>query len=152
MKKVLLVLMMICISFLLVSCGEEQKDLSQYDYYWECTEDETHESVIETQVIGIGTKEKADKELAPGTYSIEYDFKDYGTPQANKRFNRQYIITIVDKYIPKEELDKEENQKFYMFTPDAYDTKELTFKEGQYVYVQHLATPSAGKGNIYFKK
>lgn len=152
MKKVLLVLMIICISFLLVSCGEEQKDLSQYDYYWECTKDETHEGIIETQVIGIGTKEKADKELAPGTYSIEYDFKDYGTPQANKRFNRQYIITIVDKYIPIEELDKEENQKFYMFAPDAYDTKELTFKEGQYVYVQHLATPSAGKGNIYFKK
>lgn len=152
MKKALLIIIIVGITFLLVGCGEKQKDLFQYDYYWECTKDETHEGVIETQVIGIGTKEKADKELAPGTYSIEYDYKDYGTPQANKRFNRQYIITVVDKYIPIEELDKEESQKFYMFTPDSYDTKALTFKEGQYVYIQHLATPNADKGNIYFKK
>lgn len=152
MKRIMLAIVLMCIPFLLVGCGEEQKDLSQYDYYWECTKDETHEGIIETQVIGIGTKEKADKELAPGTYSIEYDFKDYGTLQANKKFNRQYIITVVDKYIPIEELDKEESQMFYIFAPSSYDTKELTFKEGEYVYVQHLATPEADKGSIYFKK
>lgn len=149
MKKLLLLLL---VPFILLGCGEEKKDLSQYAYYWECTEDEKHEGIIETQIIGIGTKEKADKELAQGTYSIEYDFKDYGTPQANKRYNRQYIITVVDHYIDTKELETEENQKFYMFTPDSHDTKELTFKEGQYVYVQHLASPGASKGSIYFKK
>ena len=129
-----------------------EKKKENYAYSWKCTKDRTTEHEIETQIIGVGSKENADYSIEPGTYKIIYNFKEYSSITSSKKYNRQYIITVVDKYIDVKDLETYENQKFYMYTPDSYDTKELTFTEGQYVYVQHLATPGAGDGDIFFKK
>lgn len=165
MKKYIYIIVLLLFSTLLIGCDmleeetltkEETKKVEKkkenYAYSWKCTKDRTTEREIETQIIGVGTKENADYSIEPGTYKIIYNFKEYSSITSSKKYNRQYIITVVDKYIDVKDLETYENQKFYMFTPDSYDTKELTFTEGQYVYVQHLATPGAGDGDIFFKK
>ena len=165
MKKYIYIIVLLLFSTLLIGCDmleeetptkEETKKVEKkkenYAYSWKCTKDRTTEREIETQIIGVGTKENADYSIEPGTYKIIYNFKEYSSITSSKKYNRQYIITVVDKYIDVKDLETYENQEFYMYTPDSYDTKELTFTEGQYVYVQHLATPGAGDGDIFFKK
>lgn len=159
MKRFLTILTIMFLAITLTGCAslEEETNNNQLQSFsqsnetvvfkWECTKDIEHEGVEETIILGVGTSENADKEIQPGTYKVLYEYEEYVDLKTTKRFNRQYDITILDSYYPLNEYKNIEGW-FDVYSPDYYETKEITVNQGQYVYINHIAVKEAGYGTI----
>lgn len=147
----ILLVILLCIIFISIlfgSSSKESKVLENADYVWNCSKDVAIEGNHEMQIIGIGTKDNADYQLEPGTYEISYDFLESDDKENASKWNRLYLITILDHYT----VNEDEIVGLYMISPHELSTKELTFKEGDYVYIEHTPNEHARYGDLYLKK
>lgn len=159
MKRFLTILTIMILTITLTGCGGFEEGLNDgykqatsekqenVVFKWECTKDITHEGIEETKVLGVETSENADKEIPAGTYKVVYEYEEYADLKTTKRYNRQYDITILDSYYPLTEYKNIEGW-FEVYSPDYYETKEITVNKGQYIYINHIAVKEAGDGTI----